>query len=523
MGHYASGDMLESTQSSSPKLAVLTAFQEHCSGKRINTELAVVEGIRAIHPGKHVTTVAPRSVDLFGYAKAGHAEAKLVTTGDSYQSLRAYRAPGSRMESGDGQLSDDVGFGHYEYKWNGEVFPMYHVAWADETMGLQSFHYILSDREAGDAVHSVAADRLVIKCGKWSSELHEEIYVFDNGHWQKNEDLWKAVQSASWDDVILDPAMKETLINDVHGFFDNRAVYEEVSVPWKRGIIMHGTPGCGKTISIKALMHSLQDKGVASLYVKSFDACQGLQYSIRSIFAHARVMALCLLLFEDLDSLVVDEVRSYFLNEVDGIESNDGICMIGSTNHLERLDPGISKRPSRFDRKYHYKLPGHQERILYCEYWRKKLSKRSDLGITDEVCEIVANVTDGFSFAYMKELFVQALLAIVGGRDEDEDMTDASVSVAADSVKVVGDSAKLAKEGETTESTADATSSNSTPEKTEKDSKAARVPRKVPEVEVPEHLQDNAFLRVLRKQIVALVKDMDNTTDEAAAPKPKIA
>ncbi|KAK5147836.1 hypothetical protein LTR32_000762 [Rachicladosporium monterosium] len=494
MGHYASGDMLESTQTSSPKLAVLTAFQEHCSGKRINTELAVVEGIRAIHPGKHVTTVAPRSVDLFGYAKAGHAEAKLITTGDSYQSLRAYRAPGSRMESGDGQLSDDVDFGHYEYKWNGEIFPMYHVAWADETMGLQSFHYILSDRKDGGAVHSVAADRLVIKCGKWSSELHEEIYVFDNGHWQKNEDLWKAVQSASWDDVILDPAMKETLINDVHGFFDNRAVYEEVSVPWKRGIIMHGTPGCGKTISIKALMHSLQDKGVASLYVKSFDACQ-----------------------------VVDEVRSYFLNEVDGIESNDGICMIGSTNHLERLDPGISKRPSRFDRKYHYKLPGHQERILYCEYWRKKLSKRSDLGITDEVCEIVANVTDGFSFAYMKELFVQALLAIVGGRDEDEDMTDASASAAADSVKAVEGSAKLAKDGETTESTADATSGDSATEKTEKDSKPARQPCKVPEVEIPEHLQSNAFLRVLRKQIVALVKDMDNTDDETATPKPKIA
>jgi len=214
-----------------------------------------------------------------------------------------------------------------------------------------------------------------------------------------------------------------------------------------------------------------------------------------------------------------DEIFS----QVDGIESNDGICMIGSTNHLERLDPGISKRPSRFDRKYHYKLPGHQERILYCEYWRKKLSKRSDLGITDEVCEIVAKLTRDFTFAYIKELFVQALLAIVGGRDEDEDMTDASVSAAVDSVKVVEDSAKLAKDGEKTVSTADATSGDSGTEKTEKDSKPARQPRKVPEVEVPEHLQDNAFLRVLRKQIVALVKDMDNTTDEAAAPKPKIA
>jgi AAA+ superfamily predicted ATPase len=35
-------------------------------------------------------------------------------------------------------------------------------------------------------------------------------------------------------------------------------------------------------------------------------------------------------------------VRSYFLNEIDGLQSNDGIFIVGSTNHLERLDPGIS-------------------------------------------------------------------------------------------------------------------------------------------------------------------------------------
>ena len=47
----------------------------------------------------------------------------------------------------------------------------------------------------------------------------------------------------------------------------------------------------------------------------------------------ARRTAPCLLLFEDVDSLVKDEVRSYFLNEIDGLENNDGILMIGSTNH----------------------------------------------------------------------------------------------------------------------------------------------------------------------------------------------
>lgn len=60
------------------------------------------------------------------------------------------------------------------------------------------------------------------------------------------------------------------------------------------------------------------------------------------IFNKARQFAPCYLVFEDLDSIVSDQVRSYFLNEVDGLKSNDGIFMIGSTNHLDRLDPGIS-------------------------------------------------------------------------------------------------------------------------------------------------------------------------------------
>lgn len=60
------------------------------------------------------------------------------------------------------------------------------------------------------------------------------------------------------------------------------------------------------------------------------------------IFAKARQYAPCYLIFEDLDSLVTDGVRSYFLNEIDGLKSNDGIFIVGSTNHLERLDPGLS-------------------------------------------------------------------------------------------------------------------------------------------------------------------------------------
>lgn len=100
-------------------------------------------------------------------------------------------------------------------------------------------------------------------------------------------------------------------------------------------------------------MHALYERkdAVPTLYVKSLSSFAGPEYSIDQIFTLARRTAPCYLVFEDLDSVVSDEVRSYFLNAVDGIAKNDGVFMVGSTNHLDRLDPGIAKRPSRFDRK----------------------------------------------------------------------------------------------------------------------------------------------------------------------------
>ena len=68
-------------------------------------------------------------------------------------------------------------------------------------------------------------------------------YVFDRGEWEKEASLWKAMKSSHWDDLILDPATKQSLIDDVQGFFNNRATYREYSAPWKRGIIFHGPPG----------------------------------------------------------------------------------------------------------------------------------------------------------------------------------------------------------------------------------------------------------------------------------------
>lgn len=494
---------------------VYNTFKDRCSGLRWGVDLILNHAIRTAHPESNITSISARSCDLVGFSKAGHAEAVLKTDGERYLRERVYAAPPNRLEGGLGTLFDKVKYGCYSISFQEQTFEFYIAAWPQKYERIKMC-YILSPKSQPRSI----VDPLVLAASKWTSELHEEIYVFDDGCWDKNKKLWSAVQSSTWDDVILDPTMKATLINDVQNFFDSKPLYEEYAVPWKRGIILHGTPGCGKTISIKALMNNLdkRETPVASLYVKTLHNCRGLHYSIREIFEKAREMAPCMLIFEDLDSLVVDKVRSYFLNEVDGLEDNNGILMIGSTNHLDRLDPGIAKRPSRFDRKYHFKIPGTRERVLYCEYWKKKLERNSNIDFDPKICTVVAELTDGFSFAYLKELFVQTLLTIVGGReseldhddnDSGEEISEGELVDIAEEAKIVEGSAKLAVREKLTSNAADS--------KTDKAEKKAEL--KAPTVEIPQHLQSNPLMRILQKQALALWKDMDNSKDEEAGVK----
>lgn len=153
------------------------------------------------------------------------------------------------------------------------------------------------------------------------------------------------------------------------------------------------------------------------LIVNSFG---GPEFSLSTIFTQARRYAPCYLIFEDLDTIITEQTRSYFLNEVDGLRSNDGIFMVGSTNHLDRLDPGISKRPSRFDRKYFFPNPNHDERVKYGQFWQRKLKDNKDVEFPDEICEATAKITDGFSFAYIQEAFVASLLALAIADKKEE-------------------------------------------------------------------------------------------------------
>lgn len=82
-----------------------------------------------------------------------------------------------------------------------------------------------------------------------------------------------------------------------------------------------------------------------------YQGWKGEEGAMADVFDQARTTAPSCLVLEDLDSLINDRNRSFFLNQLDGLEGNHGLLIIGTTNHFDRLDPGLSSRPSRFDRK----------------------------------------------------------------------------------------------------------------------------------------------------------------------------
>ena len=84
------------------------------------------------------------------------------------------------------------------------------------------------------------------------------------------------------------------------------------------------------------------------------------------------------------------------------------MIVLATSNHPDRIDAAIIDRPSRFDRKYHFNLPTVEERRAYLETWQQQLA--AETGWKSAEIESIASSTEGFSFAYLKELVISAVM-----------------------------------------------------------------------------------------------------------------
>ena len=277
--------------------------------------------------------------------------------------------------------------------WKGQLLDVILISWV-EGHYIRRHHWIVADdRETAEGFFDAVCE--------WECEVRGEILVFQDGYFQKDTQLLESIKKATFDNLVLPASLKQQIQDDFQRFFNSREVYEQYGIPWKRGAIFVGPPGNGKTHTLKALINQL-DK--PCIYVRGFDD----EDEIAALFKRARMVTPCVIVLEDLDSMVTNKNRAFFLNELDGFHSNSGIVVLATTNYPEKLDTAILERPSRFDRKYYFNLPADAERQAYLEKWNEGL--QPDMRMTEAGAAAVVGATEGFSFAYLKELLVSAMV-----------------------------------------------------------------------------------------------------------------
>lgn len=381
----------------------------------------VTRRLKALYTGRAIIEGVACGFDLQGFAEAGHCTLRLVrpdilnqvlTTWSNGQTdrrllllggryLGTLPTPDSNPLNGVHQHFHNV---WYAVDWEGHTLDALLMTWPKSPYGDDEHFWLVADSQR-------VAERFYEAVCSWSEALREEVLVFAEGQWRKDQRLFAAIQNTRLDSLILADNLKEEIRTDIERFLKNEEEYVRLGVAWKRGILLTGPPGNGKTHCVKALVNHL---GISPLYVKSFKVkhYQSDHDSIRAVFAQARRTTPCILVLEDLDSLVTEENRSFFLNEMDGFADNHGILTIATTNHPERLDPAILERPSRFDRQYHFDMPGLTERAAYFNFWNETLAE--ELRLDEETIAGIAEGTGGFSFAMLKEVCVSSLLRWVG-------------------------------------------------------------------------------------------------------------
>ena len=377
----------------------------------LSSSLAMSPNAIGYHVSEQMATIfADRGIvecernyfDIEAYAKAGLC--RLAVRDDVHSQFLAIwdETTGTRRHGRNAWFKAD---------WQGETFEILQLTWNGGFCDEQ-YIWIIGDDEA-------SADRLYCEVSAWNAEIRDEVLVFEGGCWQKNESLYLSIQSATLENLVLKGSLKHEIHADIARFFERKSAYEQHGVPWKRGVLLLGPPGNGKTHAIKAIVNSLHKP---CLYVKSFQVEQQSEHdAIRNVFARARKSSPCLLILEDLDSLITDSNRSFFLNELDGFAENTGLVVLATTNHPEKLDTAILDRPSRFDRKYHFDLPAATERSAFLTLWAGRLEvsmQPSNDGISEAV-----NRTEGFSFAYLKELGLSAMMCWID-RSESANMDE---------------------------------------------------------------------------------------------------
>jgi len=195
-------------------------------------------------------------------------------------------------------------------------------------------------------------------------------------------------------------------------------IFERLGIDPPKGVLLHGPPGCGKTL----LARAVANETVAYFAHISGPEIMGKFYGesegrLRQIFDEAKSNAPAILFIDEIDAIapkreemggekqVERRVVAQLLALMDGLESRGELIVIGATNIPNVLDPAL-RRPGRFDREIEIGIPDQKSRLDVLHIHTRGMPLDADVDP-----EKLANITHGFVGADLEALCREAAMS----------------------------------------------------------------------------------------------------------------
>lgn len=195
--------------------------------------------------------------------------------------------------------------------------------------------------------------------------------------------------------IELDDSAALRVIAGIEKFWESKAKFDRFGILFKRGILMWGPAGSGKTATVNMLMRDLVNRGGMVVLVQSPSiAIQGL-HELRRIEPDRPII----IVLEDIEEMISNHGEHGLLGLLDGEHQVSNVVVLATTNYPEMLGERIINRPSRFDEVILVDMPSAKARHRYLRHVLKDTVPEEELAKWVEA-------TDKLSIAHLRELIV---------------------------------------------------------------------------------------------------------------------
>jgi ATP-dependent 26S proteasome regulatory subunit len=226
------------------------------------------------------------------------------------------------------------------------------------------------------------------------------------------------VIATTLDQVIVPQGVLATIERHIVGIAEHAVRLREHGQHLKRGLLLHGPPGTGKTHSVRHLMGRMRD---CTVIVMTGPA---IRY-VTQAAGLARRLQPAIVILEDVDLVARD--RSYtedgnpllfaLLDAMDGVGADADVTFVLTTNRAEVLERALADRPGRVDLAVEIPKPDAAGRAALLRLYAGDLRLEADI-------EPIVSGTEGATASFFKELLRRAMLAALRDGDTVPTLTD---------------------------------------------------------------------------------------------------